>query len=169
MTCVSVTSDAAIIGSHTANQDGSFTYVYTVDNTSGFFDIVAWSLEFPILPDWNPDDMSNQPPGDVAVATDWIAQSGTPVTGMAAQDFISIDMMSEVLVGSSQAGFSFTSDISPGEIVYFEFGGSGETEQGVTVGPIPEPSTWVIFGAVLAVLAGLRRAAQNVPERLQNG
>lgn len=148
----SVVVHATIIGSALDNGDGTFTYSYTVDNSSGIFDIEAWSLEFFITPDWNQDDIFAG--GDVGVPTDWFALAGIPTTGIAAQDFVSFPG-AEVFVGDTPlGGFTFTSSSQPGTITFFEFGPGGASTSGTTIGPaaIPEPGTLLLFTATLAGL-----------------
>src|SRR5688572_22010579 len=91
----------AVSGTSSLNPDGSYTYSYIVDNTAGTFDISLWSLEFDFLtPDWNQLDVPSG--GDVAVpSSDWFASAGIPVTGLSAQDFLSLFPLSDVLTGTS--------------------------------------------------------------------
>ena len=133
-----VTSYGAISGSFVINGNGTVTYSYTVDNTAGAFDIAGWTLEFPFAqPDWNPLDA---PAGDVTVPNQhWVAGAGTPVTGLSAQDFLSLDSEGDVLTGSSLAGFSFTSAFLPGPVSYHEFSAVGDSENGDTIGPAVAP------------------------------
>jgi hypothetical protein len=130
-----------IIGSDVVNPDGTVTYSYVIDNTSGSFDVAAWSLEFGFpLPDWNQLDVLSG--GQVTVANaDWFASGGTPVGGQSAQDFLSLSPTADVKVGHSLSGFSFTSHFLPGEVTYHEFAAAGEATTGTTVGParsVPE-------------------------------
>ena len=133
-------SQAILIGMSANNGNGTFTYSYTVDNTSGTFDIVAFSLEFNFLSsliDWNQLDIAGG--GSVNVAdVNWIAQAGTsPNVGISSQDFFSINPASDVLMGTSLSGFSFISALAPGSMTYyFEFGASAESASGTTVGPV---------------------------------
>ena len=148
-------ADATIVGSSAANGDGTFTYSYTVDNAAGDFDVSAWSLEFAFAtPDWNPLDVTSG--GDVAVPNlDWVADVGIPTSGASAQDFLSLDPSGDVAVGAALGGFSFTSSIAPGTVLYREFSALGDSVAGTTVGPrlVPEPSALVCVLAALAVLA----------------
>lgn len=131
---------AVVIGSAVDNGNGTYTYSYTIDNTGGTFDTVAFSLEFSFLSsliDWNQSDVAGG--GDVVVPNlNWIAQAGVPTIGVSAQDFFSIDPSGDVLVGDSLSGFSFISALAPGVITYFfQYGAGGESASGNTVGPVP--------------------------------
>jgi hypothetical protein len=133
-----LSAKATIIGSSVDNLDGTFTYSYTVDNTSGAFDIVGWSLEFPLAPgdiDWDQADIFAG--GDVTVpSADWIASAGIPTVGNSAQDFFSIAFTGDVLIGQSLSGFGFTSSFAPANATFtLEFGALGESASGQTVGP----------------------------------
>ena len=148
------------------NGNGTFTYHYTVDNQAGTFDIASWSLDLGLAsPDWNQNDASLG--GDVSVPNSgWLAFAGTPILGLSAQDFLSLDTSSDVLMGATLAGFSFTSAFGPGEVSYFEFGALSESSSGLTTGPVfaavPDASNPLPMGlAGLAFLAawGHRRLA----------
>ncbi len=147
---ISGSANAFIIESHIMNPDGTYTYTYLIDNTPmegiAAFDIMSWSLEFPIIPDWNQNDASSVPAGGVIVPNSgWTALSGTPITGQSAQDFVSLSASFEVETGQQLGGFSFTSSFAPGSIAFYEFGVDAQTNSGVTIGPIPEPETWQLF------------------------
>lgn len=149
-------SSAALIGSAVFNGDGTFTYSFVVDNTAGSFDVAAWSLELPFAPpDWNPLDVFAG--GDVTVPDNWIAFAGIPVTGLAAQDFLSLGPDSDVLVGSVLGGFSFVSSYQPELITYHEFSAFGDAATGSVVGPgpvpIPEPRAFSAYLLGLALVA----------------
>jgi hypothetical protein len=132
---VPIRSQALVSGTVTGNPDGTFTYAYTVNNSSGPFDIGAWSLDFGItLPDWDQTDTLSG--GSVSIPNaDWFATAGTPISGQSAQDFISLNPAADVAVGSVLSGFSFTSHHPPGPATYHEFSGSGDSATGQTVGP----------------------------------
>jgi hypothetical protein len=136
----------------TDNLNGTWTYAYTVFN-AGTFDIWSWFLDLEILPDWNQNDVFAG--GDVDVPANslwWIAEAGTPLSGIAAQDFRSLDASEDVQPGHSLGEFSFTSAFPPGIADYYEFGPLGDSSAGTVAAPIPEPMG---FGAVLALgLAG---------------
>jgi hypothetical protein len=130
-----LSANALVSGSSLDNLDGTYTYSYRIDNTAGTFDISAWSLEFPfLLPDWDPLDTFSG--GDVSVPNlSWFASAGIPVSGLSAQDFLSLDPAGDVLVGNSLDGFSFVSAFAPGTIPYHEFSPLGDSASGNTVGP----------------------------------
>lgn len=149
---------AEVVGSFVVHGDGTVTYSYEIDNTGGTFDIALWSLEFPFAPpDWNPLD--NLTGGDVIVPNAiWFAQAGTPVGGLSAQDFLSLDPAGDVLAGTSLAGFSFTSRYLPGSISFFEYSAGGDSASGTTVGPAVAPNHAVPDGGgwwADATLAGV--------------
>jgi hypothetical protein len=147
----------AVIGSYVDNGNGTFTYSYQVDNSSGLFDVAAWSLEFGFAaPDWNPLGVPDG--GDVTVPANWFADAGIPVAGASAQDFLSLDEGSDVLRGAQLGGFSFTSTRLPGSIGYAEFSAAGESATGTTFGPttavVPEVGSAYLIGlGALMVLA----------------
>ncbi|HXK21732.1 MAG TPA: hypothetical protein VMS55_03545 [Myxococcota bacterium] len=156
---------ASIIGSALDNGDGTFTYSFTVANSSGDFDVSAWSLDLPFAaPDWDPFDTGFG--GDVTVPDNWVAQPGTPVTGLFAQDFISLDPSSDVLVGTTLGGFSFKSSYRPGTVSYYEFSALGESATGSTTGPaqaVPEPRAALVFALGLVWVAfSLNRRARGL-------
>jgi len=143
-----------VIGTSTANLDGSYTYFYVVDNTAGAFDISSWSLDFAFAaPDWNQADVGSG--GSVAVASvDWLAGPGIPVVGLSAQDFLSLGPWSDVLIGTSVDGFSFTSWFAPGSVTFSEFDAFGESSnQGKTVGPSARIDTVPEGGGSYSLLA----------------
>jgi hypothetical protein len=158
---------AVIIGTSALNPDGSYTYSYAVDNTSGVFDISYWSLEFDFAtPDW--DQADTFAGGGVTVPdAGWFAMAGIPFSGLSAQDFLSLSPSADVVTGASLSGFSFTSWFAPGQVTFAEFDpfGSAST-QGSTVGPssrdgaaVPEgPGPYALMAAAfLAGSAFLRR------------
>lgn len=175
---------AFIVESHEFDEEeGLYTYTYQVHNTenidlnSDLFDISAWSLEFFVTPDWNQNDVLNDPPGDVGVpvsmsdwlshpatpsAPQWIALAGTPSIGLYAQDFVAVRPIDDIVVNSILGGFSFTSAFAPGSIPYFEFGSTGARNSGLTVGPVPEPGTWLLFAFVLASLLLCQRLQRRL-------
>jgi hypothetical protein len=129
-------ASAMITSSFVANGDGTVTYSYEVDNSTGLFDVAAWALEFNLpSPDWNQlDSLSG---GDVSVPNaSWFADAGIPVTGLSAQDFISLDPSSDVLAGAILGGFSFTSSFQPGPVTFHEFSALGDVISGTTIGPV---------------------------------
>lgn len=143
-------------GTFVINGDGTVTYFYEVDNRFGLFDISLWSLEFPIAtPDW--DTLDQFSGGDVVVPNiGWFADAGVPVTGQSAQDFLSLNPDSDVHVGETLFGFSFTSRFLPGTVTYREFSAFGDSAGGLTVGPvitapIPEGEAWLAGLAVVGV------------------
>lgn len=147
-------SEGEIIGLATENLDGTFTYRYSVDNSKGTFDIFAWSLELDIFSDWDMRDTFAG--GDVIVpSADWFADSGFPIGGIAAQDFLTL-AGGDVLMGDILGGFEFTSRYVPGVVRYHEFEGTvGLSANGLTLGPtmiIPESvrGAWIV-----TVLCGL--------------
>ncbi|MGZ8939726.1 MAG: hypothetical protein ACXW32_10990 [Limisphaerales bacterium] len=147
-------ASGVLIGSVADNGNGTFTYSYEIVNTSGAFDIAAWSLEFDFLtPDWNQLDTLSG--GDVSVPDPgWIADAGVPIAGLSGQDFLSLDPLSDILAGSSLSGFSFTSTFGPGAVNYFEFSAIGDSAAGSVLGPVssvPEGSR----GIELIAIAGL--------------
>ena len=166
---------AVIIGTSALNPDGSYTYSYAVDNTSGAFDINYWSLEFDFAtPDWNQASTLNG--GDVTVPSeDWFALAGIPLSGLSTQDFFSMFPSGDVVAGSSLDGFSFTSWYAPAQVTFVEFDPSGSASiQGLTVGPssvvgaaVPEGSgPYALMAA--AFLTGsvfLRRKRASSPTR----
>lgn len=129
-------SAAGVIGSFTANGDGSYTYFYEVDNRGGAFDVALWSLEFDFAtPDWNQLDSASG--GDVGLPDPlWLADAGTPVTGLSAQDFVSLDPSADVAVGAVLGGFSFISSRAPGQVAYHQFSPAGDSSSGFTIGPV---------------------------------
>jgi hypothetical protein len=155
---------ASVIGSALDNGDGTFTYSFTVDNRAGSFDVSAFSLDLPLAThDWDPADTGAG--GDVTVPFDWIAGAGIPVTGLFAQDFISLDPSSDVLVGTTLGGFSFKSSLRPGAVTYYEFSGVGDSATGSTTGPataVPEPRAALVFAlGLLRVAFHLNRRARE--------
>lgn len=155
---------AAVIGSYAANGDGTFTYWYRLDNTSGSFDIAAWSLEFAFaLPDWDPLDVGAG--GGVTVPdANWVAFEGVSLEGGWAQDFLSLDEAGDVTAGSLLEGFSFKSRFRPGTVTFHEFSAFGEGSSGFTLGPVhapsavPEGGPWngVALTSLAALMAGQR-------------
>lgn len=127
---------AIVVGTYQHNLDGSVTYSYAVDNTAGAFDISAWSLDLPIaIPDW--DQLDTYSGGGVGVPSlDWIASPGNPVTGLSAQDFLSLSPLSDVLIGDILGGFSFTSFYQPELVTYYEYSAAGESSSGTTFAPV---------------------------------
>ena len=130
------TASATIVGSHVFNGDGTVTYSFVVDNSSGAFDVAAFSLEFGFsTPDWNQADTLSG--GAVGVPTaDWFAEAGTPVTGQSAQDFLSLNVPGEIKAGHTLTGFSFTSRFLPGTISFHEFSAAARCLNGTAIGPV---------------------------------
>lgn len=145
---------ATIIGSALFDGlSGKFIYSYTVQNTSATATISSWLLEFSITPDWNPLDTNFG--GDVTVPVGW---SASAFFNPQNQDF-SINFLvlgAEVGPGETLSGFSFPSALPPGNVTFSEtlftppFTLSFNT--GTTVGPTPEPGTWLLFSIGLAGL-----------------
>lgn len=166
---------ADIIGTSALNPDGSYTYSYTVDNTSGVFDISYWSLEFDFAtPDW--DQADTFAGGGVTVPdAEWWATAGIAFSGLSAQDFLSLSPSADALAGASLGGFSFTSWFAPGMVTFAGFDPFASSSiQGTTVGPssantpaVPEGSG--SYGLMAAgFLAGsvlLRRKGASSPDR----
>jgi hypothetical protein len=153
-------SFGVIIGSYVVNADQSVTYSYQIDNSTGTFDVSAWSLEFAFAsPDWNQLDA---PAGGVTVPSlDWVAFSGTPITGLSAQDFLSLSPSGDVLVHGALSGFSFTSAFLPGPISYHEFSADGKSAGGQTIGPafaaaaVPDGNNGLFDAIVLSSIVAL--------------
>jgi len=166
---------AGIIGTSAPNPDGSYTYSYEVANPSDVFSISYWSLEFNFAtPDW--DQADNFAGGGVTVPdAQWWAMAGIPVSGLSAQDFLSLSPYADVWAGSRLSGFSFTSWFAPGMVTFTGFAPHGSAfTQGSTVGPssvgapaVPEGSgPYALMAA--AFLAGsvfLRRKGTSSPAR----
>ena len=147
---------ASIIGSALDNGDGTFTYSFEVDNSSGSFDVSSFSLDLPLAThDWDPNEIASG--GDVTVPDNWFAAEGIPVTGLFAQDFVSLDGSSDVLAGSKLDGFSFKSSYAPGAVNYYEFSAVGDSATGSTTGPaaapVPEPGAALVFSLGLGLVA----------------
>lgn len=148
---------ASVVGSVVDNLNGTYTYSYLVNNASGTFDIAAWSLDFPFLmPDWDTFDTGFG--GDVSVPNSaWVASAGIPITGLSAQDFLSLDPSGDVLVGGSLGGFSFISAFGPGTITFHEFSAFGDSASGNTVGPaeiakaVPDAGPNVVLWGLVCV------------------
>ena len=155
-----------IVGSQVVNNDGTVTYSYVVDNSAGSFDVAAWSLEFGFpTPDWNQVDVPSG--GHVTVPTpDWLADIGTPVAGLSAQDFLALAPGADVLVGNSLSSFSFTSRFLPGSVTFYEFSANGDFTTGTTLGPVAAvPDIGgsleaISFAAVAAFAARTRQRAR---------
>lgn len=133
-------ASGVVLGTVVTHGDGTITYTYTVDNSAGTFDIAGWSLEIPLLhPDWSPTDQFSG--GDVTVPNaGWYASEGIPsVGGWFAQDFLSLDPASDILVGDGLGGFSLTSSLLPELVPYFEFSADGLWAGGMTMGPAKIP------------------------------
>jgi hypothetical protein len=134
---VAASASGNVVGSYVINSDGTVTYSYVVDNTGGSFDIAAWSLEFDFAtPDWDP--LSATSGGGVVVPnSNWDASQAVAIAGLSAQDFLSLDSSTDVVVGAKQSGFSFTSRFLPGTIRFNEFSADGSGfNSGSTVGPL---------------------------------
>lgn len=161
MACTGVSVIGIVIGTVTTNGDGTYTYSYVVENLSELFDIVAWSLEFDFLPDWNRADTSGG--GDVAVPSPgqamWIAKEGTPIVGKSAQDFISLSDSDVVGFNESSGTFSFTSEFAPGYARNFEFGRSGESAGGIVVAPVREEKSILSIHKAPSVISESGRTA----------
>jgi hypothetical protein len=158
---------AVIVGSSVLNLDGSYTYSYTVDNTSGAFDISFWSLEFDFAaPDW--DQADTVAGGGVTVPNaEWFAMAGTPVSGLSAQDFLSLSPSTDVLAGTSLSGFSFTSWLAPSLVTFAEYDAFGSNSTlGSTVGPSSAPARAVPEGSgPYALMAALFLAGSTFLRR----
>lgn len=160
---------ATVIGSHVLNGDGTVTYSYVVNNSGGAFDVAAWSLEFGFAtPDWDQADTLSG--GAVTVPNaDWFASAGIPVTGLSAQDFLSLNPGADVAIGQSLLGFSFTSRFLPGLITYEEFSADGAAFTGQTVGPcrtVPEgvgPFATMAVGAMMVFAFATRKLRAASP------
>jgi hypothetical protein len=160
-----------IIGSAVDNGDGTHTYQYTIDNSAGNFDVIGFTLEFPLRQDqidWDPLDIFAG--GDVFVPSDdWIADIGIPtVGGQSAQDFFSIQFTGDVLIGEILSGFGFTSRFTPGLSTHtITYGAAGENIIGLVIGPdlasVPETGSTLLLTAIsLAFLTiGAIRTSDN--------
>ena len=144
---------ADVTGTVAANGNGTFTYSYTVDNSSGTFDVAAWSLDFMFTtPDWDQFDTFSG--GDVTVPNlDWLGQAGIPIIGQSAQDFLSLGPAADVAVGSALTGFAFTSAFGPGPVPFYEYSAVGDSATGTTVGPASAVASVPDFWAGLEEMA----------------
>jgi len=161
---VSQTGHTSIVGSAVPNGDGTVTYSYIVDNTAGSFDVSFWSLNFEFLaPDWNQSDVLSG--GDVQVPNaNWFADIGVPVSGVSAQDFLSLNPAGDVPVGQNLSGFSFRSHYLPGQIAFLEFSAAGAASGGTTIGPafLSVPDGGVTSAGFMLVAVGVLAAAGRV-------
>ena len=139
---VSTQANAIIIGTSTDNLDGTWTYEYVIDNTSGSFDIDAFALQF----DFDPDDVVGFNPldtfsgGDVNVPNlDWVSDPN--FSGNNTLDFTDLDALLfggfGVVAGDSLSGFSFTLAMAPTMVTWTAFDTivTGSSISGSTVGP----------------------------------
>ena len=165
-----LSTSGAVVGSYEIVGHDLVKYSYRIDNQAGLFDIAAWSLDLNLAaPDWNPLDLASG--GQVAVPdANWIGGPGIPVSGLWAQDFVSLSTDGDVGMGEELDGFWFFSRFLPGQVVYHEFSATGESATGVTIGPalpppsVPEPGVWAA-GAVVGGFAAAtfhRRRSRGV-------
>lgn len=157
---------AAVRGTYEMVGHDLVKYSYRIDNAAGLFDIAAWSLDLDLpAPDWDPLDRASG--GEVAMPDEnWIGGPGTPVSGLWAQDFLSLTAGAEIGVGGALDGFWFLSHLLPGEVRYHEFSATGESASGVTIGPavpavpVPEGGLWTagaVVGGLTAATVSRRR------------
>ena len=147
---------ASIIGMSTDNMNGTWTYEYTIDNTTGNSAVVGFDLDFDFTPDWNQLDVNRG--GDVMVPdANWSASLGGP----SLQGFLSLGPSSDVLPGAILQGFSFTSGVAPALVGYQEYhnlpsiSGAGFVPGPSGLAAVPEPTSFMIWSLVGLVGAGL--------------
>ncbi len=99
------------------------------------------------------------------------------MTGISAQDFISLDPAADVLTGQALSGFAFTSFFAPGNATFFEFGALGESNTGSVVGPsvrtqpVPETTGGIVLlsiGFVIGIHRVLSPRALNLQRKKIN-
>jgi hypothetical protein len=128
-----------------------WTYVYTIDNTGGTYDIDYFQV----------DDLSGTP---IVLASpdQWNYVGGI---GFAAWETPSWDPDPNnydlIEVGEIRDRFKIVSNYGPAAVPFLVQGAGGSTD-GMTMGPVvPEASTFVLFGLGLLVLLGYFRGRKT--------
>ncbi|MBK1877429.1 VPDSG-CTERM sorting domain-containing protein [Pelagicoccus mobilis] len=154
------------------NLDGTYTYNYTIDNSNGSFHIASWILDFDFPTSaWDFASSVVTPQGwDFAGIELPLNPTGSAIEFFALDDIGADD----ILIGSSLSGFSLTSALMPGDVMYsaypWDFSSFAE---GTVRGPTPSDpsqvpdtgSTTALFGMGLMGLVLLRFSSK----RRENG